>query len=171
MPDTVAVFTGAEDGQYGNQLRRLASDLNVSDRIEWRGFIDAEELEEEYARADLLVMPTRWEAASGPVFEAIARHLPFVASDIAPIRSQLATIPLEAELFDCDSSQGLVDAIEAVLHNYEASVNRLAKVAGPIIDRTWIQLAAEYKRVFDFAAGQSARPLDLMIGAPGDPRF
>ncbi|WP_307367728.1 glycosyltransferase family 4 protein [Microbacterium sp. W4I4] len=171
LPNAIAVFTGAEDGRYGDELRALASELEVSAQIEWRGYIGTSELEDEYSKADLLVMPTRWEAASGPVFEAIARQLPFVASDIAPIRSQLAAIPLEAELFDCDSPDALVSAIKAAVRNYNASVTRLAMVSGPIVNRTWTNLAADYKRVFDFAAGTGPRPSDLMIGVSDDPSF
>lgn len=164
MGDAIAVFTGSEDGGQGDYLRRLAQSLGVADRIEWLGFVTSEALEDEYARADLLAMPTRWEAASGPVYEAIARELPFVASEIPPIRSQLDALELDAETFNVDSPDAFATAVSRTLANYDTHVAQIRRVAGPVRDRTWAQTAAEYGRIFDWVAGRAPHPEDLTIG-------
>jgi glycosyltransferase involved in cell wall biosynthesis len=164
LPGARAVFTGAEDGKQGDHLRRIAQELGVADRIEWLGFVDASRLEEEYAAADLLVMPTRWEAASGPVFEAIVRGLPFVASRIPPITAQLSTLGLQAETFDADSPAELVSAIEQTLQDFEGAVDRLRPLSTELRGRTWQQMAAEYSRVFAWVSGDGDKPVDLMRG-------
>lgn len=164
LADSIAVFTGSEDGSYGDELRGLATELGVADRIEWQGYISAADLEEEYARADLLVMPTRWEAASGPVYEAIARELPFVASRIPPIVSQLNALGLDAELFEWDSPEELARAVERTVSEYELHIERIRDVAGPLRDRTWSDTASEYLRVFEWVSGNKQRPDNLTIG-------
>lgn len=163
LPDAVAVFTGSEDGTHGESLRALAATLGVSDRIEWRGFVTAEQLEHEYERATLLVMPTRWEAASGPVYEAISRGLPFVASDIAPIRSQLDALRLTAELFDCDSVDEFTIAVTRTLTDYASYANEIDRVAPTVRERTWEATAADYSRVFAWVGGYGDLPVDLMM--------
>lgn len=164
LPDAVAVLTGAEDGAYGQRMRALSHDLGVADRIEWRGFVSSDELEDEYRRADLLVMPTRWEAASGPLYEAIARELPFVASDIPPIRAQLQSIGLSAETFAWDSPTALASAVRDTISGYTDHIAGIRAVAGPIRERSWAQTASDYHRVFEWVAGRSPRPDDLTIG-------
>lgn len=164
LQDSVAVFTGAEDGNHGKELRKLAAELNVEDRIEWKGFVSKAELEDEYATADLLVMPSRWEAASGPVYEAIVRELPFVASDIPPIRAQIDGLSLPAETFPWNSPERLASAIRATASDYERHVSSIRKVAPLIRERTWSHTAGDYHRVFDWVAGIAPRPDDLTIG-------
>ncbi|WP_136028748.1 glycosyltransferase [Microbacterium sp. PF5] len=164
LPGAVAVFTGAEDGTQGDQLRALATELGVADRIEWLGFVDAERLEAEYAAADLLVMPTRWEAASGPVFEAIVRGLPFVASRIPPITAQLATLGLPAPTFDPDAPDELVAAIREATADHAAFVDRLRPLSAELRARTWRQMAQEYDQVFAWAGGRGDKPQHLTRG-------
>jgi len=163
-PDWRVVFTGSEDRSYGDFLRALAEDLGVSHQVEWKGFVSAEELEEAYRETDLLVMPTRWEAASGPLYEAIVRELPFVASDIPPIKAQLASLGLQAETFPWDDPQALVAAVDRTVEHYPDHVEQLRRVAPRLRSRTWGQTAQEYDRVFRWAAGDAAKPSDLQIG-------
>lgn len=164
LPGARAVFTGSEDGKHGEYLRSLADEIGVGDRIEWLGFVDTARLEREYAAADLLVMPTRWEAASGPVFEAIVRGLPFVASRIPPITAQLGTLGLDAPTFDCDSSDELVAAIEIAVDGYESFVDRLRPLSTELRDRSWQQMAEEYNLVFAWSGGRGDKPEHLMRG-------
>ncbi|MCC2594330.1 glycosyltransferase family 4 protein [Tessaracoccus sp. OS52] len=159
------VFTGSEDGTHGYFLRDLAQRLGVSDRIEWLGFVESERLEAEYARADLMVMPTRWEAASGPVFESILRGLPFVTSDIPPLASQLAELRLDGATFDPDSPEDLAGAVRATLASYDETVSRLRPVAEDLRVRSWADMAHEYNRIFNWVAGTADKPTELMKGA------
>jgi glycosyltransferase involved in cell wall biosynthesis/SAM-dependent methyltransferase len=50
--DFRVVFSGAPDNpDYGRELARLAQDLGVADRVEWKGFVSANEMIELYAGA------------------------------------------------------------------------------------------------------------------------
>lgn len=164
MPEAQVVFTGSEDGSYGNWLRELAASLGVAERIEWLGFVDEARLEAEYERADMLVMPTRWEAASGPVFEAIIRGLPFVASRIDPIVSQLSILGLKAETFAWDDPNELCAAVSRTLSRYDNAVSDLEPLSRELRARDWAQVAGEYNRVFEWVNGTGEKPLDLMRG-------
>lgn len=165
LPGATAVFSGAEDGKQGDYLRALAAELDVADRIEWLGFVDLDRLEAEYAAADLLVMPTRWEAASGPVFEAIVRGLPFVASRIPPVTAQLEALELQAPTFDADAPDELVAAIRTAIDDYVGFVDRLRPLSSRLRARTWQQMAEEYDQVFAWAGGRGEKPLHLMRGS------
>lgn len=150
--------TGLEVEPFASELKQIAQDLGVADRVSWLGYVEDAALEAEYQKADILVMPSRWEAASGPIFEAILRELPFVASSIAPIQSQLLDLNLKAPTFDCDSVDEIVTALDAVIADYAGYRNELSGPAGLLRSRSWKDTAEEYLQVLDWAAGHANKP-------------
>lgn len=54
------VFAGVPDqpeGGYGQQLKDLATELGVADRVEWRGFVGEKELRELYSHCRAVLFP------------------------------------------------------------------------------------------------------------------
>ncbi|MEA3550230.1 glycosyltransferase family 4 protein [Pseudarthrobacter sp. C1] len=150
--------TGIEVEPFASELKKLGKDLGVAERVSWLGYVDTASLEAEYQKADILVMPSRWEAASGPVFEAIVRELPFVASSISPIRSQLVDLGLRAPTFDCDSVSEFLAALDEVIANYSKYREELAGPASALRARTWRNTAEEYRQVFNWVSGYGDKP-------------
>ena len=150
--------TGVEVEPFAGELKRTARELGVADRVSWLGYVDTAALESEYQKADILVMPSRWEAASGPIFEAIVRELPFVGSSIGPIEAQLDDLGLEAPTFDCDSVVELLAALDEVVANYSKYRDELVAPAARLRSRTWKDTAEEYRQVFAWASGDGPKP-------------
>jgi glycosyltransferase involved in cell wall biosynthesis len=166
-PNTHLVCTGSHVEQHFISLTKLAEQLGVSERIEWRGYVTAVELEREYVRAHILVMPSRWEAASGPIFEAIVRELPFIASDIEPIVAQLASIGLDVPTFPWDDPEAAAEALDKVIESYEFYRSELASAAESIRARTWKETSRDYLHVFDWISGMGDKPVHLQeAGTP-----
>jgi glycosyltransferase involved in cell wall biosynthesis len=161
LPDAVLVCTGGAVAQHAAKLRELADSLGVADRIQWRGYVCVEELEAEYRGADVLVMPTRWEAASGPILEAVARELPFVASDIAPLRSQMAHMGITMPTFPWNIPEALADAVRLLTADYPRYVEETRVPGVTVRARTWQDCALDYARVFAWVDGTGPRPDDL----------
>ena len=65
-------------------LERLANELGVDERIDWRlGFLPDDEVERVLADASVVVLPyRRWIDASGVLALAVGHGLPIVASDV-----------------------------------------------------------------------------------------
>jgi glycosyltransferase involved in cell wall biosynthesis len=164
LPKVTAVFVGQEDYSLKARLMHLAQTQGVEDRVEWNGFVSTERLEEEYDKAALLVMPSRWEAASGPILEAVVRELPFVASDVAPIRAQLSTLGIDPPTFKWDDPSHLAAAVEKVLGNYEYYLAQTRRVAPTVRSRTWVGTARDYQDVFSWVGGSNAFPAHLTPG-------
>lgn len=72
---------GIADGISREELRRLATDLGVAERLEFRG--QREDVGAELRAADLLIMPSRWEGLSKVLLEAMACGVPIVATRVA----------------------------------------------------------------------------------------
>ena len=61
---------------HATVLQRQARRLGLAGDIKWLGFVDPPTLRTLYALATAVVVPTRFEAASGPVWEAFAAGVP-----------------------------------------------------------------------------------------------
>ncbi len=83
--DVTLVAAGAEieaERPYLDRCRRLAAELGLGDRFQWRGQVDRAGKLALLGEIDLFVMPTTHPEAKGiPVLEAFTAGLPVVASD------------------------------------------------------------------------------------------
>jgi glycosyltransferase involved in cell wall biosynthesis len=73
-------------------LRRLATELGVDERIEWRlGFLPDDEVEDALSEATVVVLPYRRRVdASGVLALAVGHGLPIVASDVGSLGETVA---------------------------------------------------------------------------------
>lgn len=66
--------------QRGDELRRLADELGISDRLHWLGRVSQDELIALYRAARLMAFPSRFEGFGIPLVEAMQLGCPVVAS-------------------------------------------------------------------------------------------
>lgn len=71
------------------RLRRQAAELGVDDRVHTTGALTGPELDDAYARADVLVLASRAETYGMVVAEALARGLPVVATAVGGLPEAL----------------------------------------------------------------------------------
>lgn len=77
------VVTG---GAEGDPLREHAGRLGIADAVDFVGWVSEAELEALYARAALVVVPSRFEGFGLPVLEAMSRGAAVICADIPPLR-------------------------------------------------------------------------------------
>jgi glycosyltransferase involved in cell wall biosynthesis len=73
------------EGPEENQLRALASELGVSDRISFEGFARGARVIDWYQQADLFVFPSTLEGFGLVLVEAMACGLPVITTEVAPM--------------------------------------------------------------------------------------
>ena len=79
------------EGRHLEAARGLARRLGVEDRVDFRGWLGAEELAEELAQASVVVIPSLWPEPFGLVgIEAFAAGRPVVASATGGVADWLA---------------------------------------------------------------------------------
>lgn len=83
------VLAGTEPGSHGAGLRALASELGVSERVEFAGPQDDASLARLYAGCAAVVLPSLREGFDLPLVEALRAGAPVVASDL-PVHRELA---------------------------------------------------------------------------------
>lgn len=103
------------DGPQRPALARLATQLGVDDRIEWRGQLPHGEAMEAAREADLFVMPSVDEAFGVAYVEAMASAMPVVAAMGEPGPQEIAAVGEGIVLVPPGDVSALADAIDALL--------------------------------------------------------
>jgi glycosyltransferase involved in cell wall biosynthesis len=79
-------IVGPADGDYGNELRRLAEDLGVGPAVHWHGQTSPVEAAAVLARAHALIVPSTWDEPFPLVtIEGALARVPLVASNVGGI--------------------------------------------------------------------------------------
>ncbi|HWF26626.1 MAG TPA: glycosyltransferase family 1 protein, partial [Solirubrobacteraceae bacterium] len=102
--DVTAVLVGSST-PHEAELRRLAGDLGVADRVRMTDWVSEAELEGLYAVSEGFVLPSLIEGFGLPVLEAMARGVPVACSEI-PALSEVAG---DAALRFDPADQGAID--------------------------------------------------------------
>lgn len=76
-------WTIAGDGPEMASLKKLASELEIENRIHFIGWQSKEQLLERYQQSNLFLFPSRHEGMPNAVLEAMACGLPVIATNIA----------------------------------------------------------------------------------------
>lgn len=85
----------AGTGPHLGYLRKQANDLGIEDCVHFPGFLNPEEVENEYRRSDLFLVPAR-QGYGLPVLEALYRHVPVVLNVESRISEIFAANPWTA---------------------------------------------------------------------------
>jgi len=76
----------AGEGWFEPQVKKLAKDLKIENRITWHGWCDRPTLNRLYQQSFAVVFPSLWPEPAGLItLEAYARSRPVIASDVGGI--------------------------------------------------------------------------------------
>lgn len=122
----------AGDDGFAAAVAAHAAGAGVGERIRWTGVLDAEALEAEYRRTDLLVAPSRTESYGIAVGDALRRGIPVIASRVGGVPE--AARPADAGIL---VPPGDPAALAAALRRWmtepdlRARMTSAARAAGP----------------------------------------
>lgn len=113
------------DSAYIRYLKTLAVQCGVADRITLTGPLSAEQMAEQYCRANVFVLPSSIENSPNSLGEAMLLGVPCVAADVGGV-ADLARHETEALLYPSTAPYMLAHDIDRVFSDSETA-ERLAK--------------------------------------------
>lgn len=145
------------DQEFVADMRRLAEDRGLSDRVCFTGPLTGDELDRAYAEADVLVLASRAETYGMVVTEALARGLPVIAGEVGGVPEALghaADGSRPGLLFPPGDSQTLVQTLSRWLGD-PGERARLRAAARSRRQRLsdWAQTSRELSAVLSEVAG------------------
>ena len=114
LPDESVVVLVGRPEPYDTELRRLAHDLAVTDRVMFEAYLPDGALEALWSTAACAAFPTLGEGFGLPVLEAMARGVPVACSDIPVLREVGADVPF---YFDPRDERSVAAAVAAAIQD------------------------------------------------------
>lgn len=135
-------------GELEKELKKLAKDIGIEDKIIFAGYVPDSELPLYYNIADVFVLPSqkRGEAFGLVSLEALACGVPVITSDIPGVRD---VVPDNCGLKFKDQKD-LEQKINMLLKNEELR-KRMGRngVKFVLKERTWDKLAEKFKKIYE----------------------
>ena len=138
------------DGVLRKELKNLAREKNVTDRVEFIGRVDFEKIYEYYAEADVFVRSSLSEGFGNVFIQAMAAEIPVIATPVGGIPDFL--VDGETGWFcKVKDPESIAEKIKYVLgEQNKDEVAQVVKNAREMVEEkyTWEKVASEMKKVF-----------------------
>lgn len=161
--DVPLVCTGAHT-EHEETLRRQVKELGIEDLVVFAGFLGADDLARAYRAAAAVVVPTLFEAASYPVWEAFRAGTPVACSDVTSLPAQAGGAAL---VFDPLDVQAIASAVRRLWEDQALAAELADKGRERVASFTVEATAAGYAAVYRLAAGRPLSERDrALLDAP-----
>jgi len=148
LPENYKFFI-AGTGIEMDELKKLARDLKVSDRVSFGGFVDHKDLPAMLKASDVFVRPSRSEGMGNSFIEAMVAGLPVVATPVGGIPDFLKDG--ETGLFcKIDDPRDLADKIKLLSKNQELRAEIIRRAEDLASEKySWEAIAPRMRGVFE----------------------
>lgn len=151
------VIIGGDGGSQTEiaQLRGLARDLGIEDRVSFLGTVKHELMPYYYNAADVCVVPSHYESFGLVPLESLACGTPVVATDVGDLRN----IILQGEtgyIVPDNGPETLTEKIAEVLSWPGRSTRRSRMIRSSVKDYSWAGVAARISEVFGRVMSEQA---------------
>ncbi len=153
------ICTGHKNSFYPRIEKRLR-ELKLEDQVKFTGIVEYKELSLLYCRAQFVIIPTLFEAASAPLFEAWQHGVAVACSSVTSLPEQAADAAL---FFDPFSIEEIANAVKTMTSDEtlraEFRSRGFRRLQNFDIERT----AKAYRAVYRKAAGVALNDEDLHL--------
>ena len=121
LTDMEAPFTLALAGAGGEEenLRRLAEEQKLQERVEFLGYLQLDELRSQYEKSGIFVLPTREDCFALVILEAMCAGLPVICSKYADGSGDLVEDGVNGYIVDPYDAENFHSRLRELLQNPE----------------------------------------------------
>lgn len=157
--DLRVVCTGFKTA-FWPTIEKKVSELGLEEVIAFPGLVPVEELSVLYDAAKFVFVPTLFEAASAPVFEAWQHERPVACSAVTSLPEQVAGAAL---LFDPLCVNAIAEALARMANDSELREDLKRKGRLRLADFSLERTAKAYRAVYRRAAGRALSEEDCEV--------
>jgi glycosyltransferase involved in cell wall biosynthesis len=143
------VCTGHKNA-FWSQIKRRLGELKLEEQVKFTGVVSHQELSWLYRRAQFVIVPTLFEAASAPLFEAWQHGVPVACSSVTSLPEQAADAAL---LFNPFAVEEIAGALKKMMADETLRAALREKGARRLRDFSFERTAKAYRAVYKKAAG------------------
>ena len=145
---TVPLVCPGFQNSFFPQILAEVSRLNIADQVVFTGFVGDHEVHALYSLCAFVVVPTRFEAVSGPVWDAFAAGKTVTASNVTSLPEQIGDAGL---LFDPDDVEGMSECIRRLWADADLRSLLAGRATRRIENLSWentaLRFRAHYRRI------------------------
>lgn len=161
---TVSLVCTGGDHAYAAELLDRRRALGLDEQVRWLGFISPADLRALFELCDGVVVPTLFEAASGPVWEAFVAGVPVACSNVTSLPAQVGDAAI---VFDAYDEAALVDAVRRLWLDEELRHELARRGRERVRAFTWERTAKHFRAHYRRIAGRELDAADrALLGAP-----
>ena len=138
------VCSGGQTEYYGTIQNRIR-ELGMQDQVKFIGYLPNEEFRAIYQLAQFVVIPTLFEAASAPIFEAWEEGIPVCCSTVTSLPEQVGDAAI---LFDPLSVRSIAEAIHKLATEENLRVRYAAAGTRRLSNFNWDRTAKAYRALY-----------------------
>jgi glycosyltransferase involved in cell wall biosynthesis len=139
------VCTGSRYVGFWPRIEEYLSALDLQGQVQFLGMVPAEDFRSIFSLAQFVVIPTLFEAASAPVFEAWLEGVPVACSTVTSLPEQVGDAAL---LFDPFSVEAIAHAVRRIATDEHLRADLTQKGARRLQDFSWERTAKAYRAVY-----------------------
>lgn len=140
------------------EVQAHARRLRLDDQVRFLGFVAPIELQALYRTATAVVIPTKFEAASGPLWDAFLSGTPAACSRITSLPEQAGNAAL---LFDPDRPDEIGDALLRLWNDPQLRATLIARGQDNVSRFTWDRTARHFRAHYRRIAGRQLSDEDV----------
>lgn len=135
------LLTVVGEGNLKGELQYLAKLKGVADNIEWLGYVEHDRLPDVYRRADIFVLPSRFEGMSNALLEALASGLPVVVTRTGGTEELVRG---NGAVVASGDAKALAEGVIRVLSDHKQMADRAARSRDVALEFSWENVARRY---------------------------
>jgi len=144
------VCTGKCFDETWPSIEAAINEQGLNDMVKFLDVVPTSHVRALYRLARFVVVPTLFEAASGPVFEAWHENVPVTCSNVTSLPQQTQGAAL---LFDPNSTSAIADAVVRMNNDPALRDDLVAKGAARLGQFSWERTAKAYRALYRNVAG------------------
>ena len=153
------VLTGRRNEHAAAIDERIRA-LQLTSEVRWLGFLEPEELHSVLAGAHAVVIPSKFEAASGPLWEAFAAGVPAACSNVTSLPAQAGDAAL---LFDPDRTDQIAASVLELWNDDELRASLAVRGRAKVANFTWSRTARHFRALYRLVAGAALSETDRVL--------
>lgn len=150
--DLQIVCTGKQHDPHWSRIQEILLKEGLTEDVRFVGLVPDKDLRCIYRLALFVIVPTLFEAASGPVFEAWHEGTPVACSIVTSLPEQVGDAAL---LFNPLSVGAIKDTLVRMTNEPALREDLISKGQRRLQDFSWEQTAKAYRAVYRRAAGSN----------------
>lgn len=134
------------EGNQEDELKKLAIDLGVPHKVEFKGYMNHQDMVDIYKNSDVFVLPSMNEGMSNALLEAMASGLPVIATRTGGTAELVDGNGIIVPMGD---SKAIADGIKRLISNPDERRSMGLKSRENVKTRGWGTVADAYLKVYN----------------------